>query len=424
MFINPGGPGGSVDEVRAEGESLDAVGHGRFDVVGWDVRGAGASRHVRCFRNDGSRPKFFRNWSIPTTLQASRRYVRKTARLARRCGRLSGRLLRHISTADTARDLDYLRQKVGDRRLTFVGISGGTFIGQTYANLFPNRVRAMVLDGVVDPVHYTQGTKAGYAHQFQYTDRAFAGFLSLCEAAGPERCALAGHGPVEPRVDALMARLRQAPIPAPSASPAGRLTYGDALSAIVLNMSGSPGTWPDFAAALESAAEGDGSDLLTAGRVLTGAFSSAASAPGLPAIGLTCADSPARQGPHAWRSVVDRLSAVSFSFGPVISWWRWAPCASWPARSADRYTGPWNATTKNPILVIGTRFDSNTPFAAARRSARRLGNAVLLTHDGYSHTSRNDPSTCVQRATTAYLTRLVAPQRGTVCPSNHRPFGD
>ena len=106
----------------------------------------------------------------------------------------------------------------------------------------------------------------------------------------------------------------------------------------------------------------------------------------------------------------------------MLTWWRWAPCASWPAHSAERYTGPWDATTKNPILVIGTRFDPNTPFADARRTARRLGNAVLLTHDGYSHTSRNDPSACVKSATTAYLTRLVTPAAGTICPSDRQPF--
>jgi pimeloyl-ACP methyl ester carboxylesterase len=422
LFINPGGPGGSVDEVRADGETLDGLGHGRFDVVGWDIRGAGASTHVRCFRDERRRSRFFRHWSIPTTRRASRRYVRKTARLARRCGRLSGRLLKHMSTADTAHDLDYLRRLVGDRRLTYLGLSGGTFIGQTYANMFPRRVRAMVLDGVLDPVRYTQGTLANYVHELRYTDRAFAGFLSLCERAGPARCALAGQGPVAPRVDALLAGLRQAPIPAPSASPAGTLTYGDALSAIVVNMSRSPGSWPTFAAAIESAAQGDGSQLATASRALTGAFSSTMTAPGLPAIGLTCADSPVHRGPHDWRSVVDRLSRISFSYGPVLTWWRWAPCASWPAHSAERYTGPWDATTKNPILVIGSRFDPNTPFADARRTARRLGNAVLLTHDGYGHTSRNDPSACVKSATTAYLTRLLTPAAGTICPSDRQPF--
>ena len=156
--------------------------------------------------------------------------------------------------------------------------------------------------------------------------------------------------------------------------------------------------------------------------MLTAAFSSQDSAPGLAAVGLICADSPARQGPGAWRDVLDRLTEVSSIYGPVITWWRWAPCASWPARSADRYTGPWNAETRNPVLVIGTRFDPNTPYGNARRAARRLGNAVLLTHDGYSHTSPRDPSACVENATSEYLVNLATPPPGTVCPSDRQPF--
>ncbi len=296
LFVNPGGPSGSVFQVRNEGENLDAKGKGRFDVVGWDVRGRAQSTHVRCFRNDQSRLKFFRNWSIPDTRQASLAMVRKSAGLGRRCGRLSGRLLRHISTADTARDLDYLRRLVGDRRLTYMGISAGTFIGQTYANMFPRRVRAMVLDGVLGPVAFTKGPKANYVNELKYTDRAFDGFLSLCEKAGPERCELAGHGPVAPRVGALLERLRRGPIPAPG-SPGGQLTYGEALQALVAQMSGSPGSWPGLAASLEQAVEGDGSELEVWSSALTDAFSRSSPGPGLPAFALTCADSPARQSP-------------------------------------------------------------------------------------------------------------------------------
>ena len=422
MFVNPGGPSGSAQYVRESGTELDAAGQGRFDVVGWDIRGAVDSTHVRCFRSEQSLAQFFGAWSIPTPGFDSSGIRDTTAALARRCGEVSGGLLRHISTADTARDLDYLRRLVDDRKLTYVGNSAGTFIGQTYAAMFPRRVRALVLDGLVDPEAFTRGTEAGYANQLAATDRGFDGFLSLCESAGPDRCALAGSGPVAARVDALLADLRRAPIPAPLADPPGELTYGDALSAIIIEMSSGPSTWPDLAAQLEQAARGDGSALATKGRVLTAAFSSQDSAPGLAAVGLICADSPARQGPGAWRGVLDRLTEVSSIYGPVITWWRWAPCASWPARSADRYTGPWNAETRNPVLVIGTRFDPNTPYGNARRAARRLGNAVLLTHDGYSHTSPRDPSACVENATSEYLVNLATPPPGTVCPSDRQPF--
>ena len=91
-------------------------------------------------------------------------------------------------------------------------------------------------------------------------------------------------------------------------------------------------------------------------------------------------------------------------------------------RGQDNYRGPWDASTPNPILLIGTRHDPNTAYANAVRTARRLGNAVLLTQDGYGHLSFQDPSTCVEEARTAYLVHLVTPPRGTVCPSDRQPF--
>ena len=136
---------------------------------------------------------------------------------------------------------------------------------------------------------------------------------------------------------------------------------------------------------------------------------------------LLCADSPARQNARQWPQVVHRLEAVSRIGGPVMGWLH-AACAAWPTRSADRYTGPWNAATANPILLIGTRFDPATPLANAKLAERRLGNAVLLTHDGYGHVSQADPSTCVMQALGRYFTGLTTPARGTICPSDRGPF--
>ena len=424
LFVNPGGPAGSVDQVRRGGAELSATLQGRFDIVGWDVRGAGESARVRCFRTERSWRRFFSGWAlpIPGTAKASLRFLHKAAALTRRCGELSGSLLAHISTADTVRDLDYLRRQVGDQRLTYYGISGGTFIGETYANLFPHRVRAIELDAIVDPVAYTKGDEAGYTNMLQGADQGFKNFLSLCQRAGPTRCALAGHGSVAHRVDGLMVRLKRRPISPPSGSPRGRLTYADALQAILVGLSAGPAAWPQMATAFQAAIRGHGSKLLSLSRSLTTAFSDQVMAPGLPAIGLVCADSPAQQAPSAWHKVRTHFTRVSHIYGPVIFWWRWAMCAQWPARSAHRYTGPWNAKTRTPVLVIGTDHDPNTPYANARRVARLLGNAVLLTHDGYSHTSPLDPSACIKRATNAYLVHLNTPVRGTVCPSNHQPF--
>ena len=421
LFVNPGGPGDSgVAMVADRGEALDALTQGRFDIVGWDLRGgAGASAPVRCFANADERASFWQDLPVPTTRAEEQRYLAKTIALAQRCGAVNGELLAHISTADTARDLDYLRQLVGDRQLTYFGESFGTLIGQTYANLFPRRVRAMVLDGLIDPVASAAGTEAVAASGLAATDRVFNQFLRLCQAAGPDRCALAGHGPVVPRVNQLLNRLRQAPIPAPSADPPGELTYGEALTALKLVALPDPSLWPVAAVALESAIQGDASLAETIARGATTdqvrmLYQEQGAA-------LVCADSPARHPASVWLRVVDRLEDISRIGGPIVGW-QLAPCASWPTSSANRYTGPWNATTEHPILVIGTRFDPNTPLRNAQLAARRLGNAVLLTHDGYGHTSHRDPSTCVIQATSRYLVNLTTPPPGTVCPSDRLPF--
>jgi pimeloyl-ACP methyl ester carboxylesterase len=421
LFFNPGGPGDSgVAAVANRGEALDAMTGGRFDIVGWDIRGSAGSAPVTCFADASERAAFWEDLPVPTTRAEERRYLAKTIELAQRCGERNGELLAHISTADTARDLDHLRWLVGDRKLSYLGESFGTLIGQTYANLFPRRVRAMALDGVVDPVASAAGAAAVLASGLADTDRVFREFLRLCEAAGPDRCALAGHGTsAAERAKAVLARLRHTPIPAPSATPPGELTYGEALTALRLAALPDPALWPLAAALLEQAAQGDASELET---IASGATSDNVRVlVQEQGVALVCADSPAPQDARAWPRVVRRLEAVSRIGGPVVGWHN-APCASWPTRSAHRYTGPWDARTPNPILLIGTRFDPNTPLRNAQRAARRLGNAVLLTHDGYGHLSHSDPSRCVVQASGRYLVDLTTPPRGTVCPSDRLPF--
>jgi pimeloyl-ACP methyl ester carboxylesterase len=419
LFVNGGGASGSVEPVRSEGARLDALGQGRFDVVGWALRGgAGAEPMVRCFASQQSRKRFWGGLSIPSTRAQSLAYLPKTVAYAGRCGALSGSLLAHVSTTDDARDLDFLRRLVGDRRLTYWAVSYGTFLGETYANMFPHRVRAMTLDGLVDPRIVIRGAAARFANGVSALDRGLQVLESLCQRAGPSRCALAGHGAVAPRVARLLARLRRGPIPAPTAKPRGALSYGD-LSAVLLASLTNPAAWPQLAQDLQQAANGDGSAVATQARtVLAGTRSAAADSQ----TAIICTDSPARQGPSAWPNVIARLTRVSQVGGPFVGWNSWAPCASWPARAVERYIGPWNRRTKNPILVIGTTHDPATPYANARSVADLLGNAILLTHDGYGHTSEADPSQCVLHATSAYLAELITPPKGTICRSDRQPF--
>ena len=424
LFINPGGPGDTgIGLVSGDPDGVDALGGGRFDVVSWDPRGTNASTRVRCFENRQSEARFWAGVSIPTTNAASKRYRRKSAALARRCGEVSGRLLPHISTADTARDMDHLRELVGEEKLTYVGFSYGTMLGQTYANMFPDRVRAMLIDGVVDPVSYSKSSEAYIAGGVASADVVFDQLLSLCEGAGPERCALAGgrHTAAE-RFQRLVERLKRAPIPAPGAKPPlssrEKLSYADLLLSQFNPLRG-PDLWPQDARDIAAALGGDGSALETeaAGFTTPAGFAGYTTS-----AAISCADAPARKGSRDWPRVIKRFTRISRLYGPVLGWGLWAPCASWPVRGEDNYRGPWNAATPNPILVIGTTGDPATAYANSVRSAQLLGNAVLLTHEGYGHVSFRNPSACIERAYVDYLTELITPPPGTVCQSDQQPF--
>lgn len=420
IFVNPGGPGQSgVELVRGGGDTFDEWGRGRFDVVGWDPRGTNDSTPVQCFHSTAAEARFWQGMSIPSTRVGSVAYQRRAVALARRCGAVSGRLLSYISTADTVRDLDALRRLVGDRRLTYVGLSYGSVIGQTYANMFPRRVRAMLLDGIVDAEVFTTSAEARTVRDVSAADEVFDQFLKLCQRAGPSSCALAGHGrTVAQRVAMLFRRAREAPIPAPRTNPPSRLTYGDLLVSTFTPLR-LPLTWPKFAADLDAAAAGDATALKNAAQAMQ---TPAGFAAATTSAAIACSDGPARLPSSAWPRAIARFSASGKLWGAVLGWWLWAPCASnWPARGPHRYTGPWNAQTKK-ILLISARYDAGTPYRNARAVEKRLGNAVLLTLNGYGHPSYQVPSSCVDRARTRYLVRLVTPPRGRVCQPDQHPF--
>ncbi len=423
LFINPGGPGETgVGLLQGDPVGVDAIGGGRFDVVSWDPRGTNASTRVLCFRSERAEARFWAGASPPMTRAASERFRRKSVDLARRCGEVSGWLLPHLSTADTARDLDHLRVLMGEEKLTYIGLSYGTYIGQTYANMFPDRVRAMLLDGVVDAIEYSKSAEARSAMWVSSADEVFDRFLSLCESAGPERCALAGGGQTAAgRFDRLLARLKRAPIPAPGATPPlssrQTLSYTDLLLSQLQPLR-SPVTWPANAADLDAALRGDGSALENgasgilapagwAGETISGA--------------IQCADAGTQLSSRAWLKVIKQLERISWLEGRIQGW-EWAPCASWPVQGQDTYRGPWNASTPNPILLINQRYDPNTGYANAVRAEQYLANAVLLTHEGYGHLFGQNPSDCVDKAMVDYLVDLITPPKGTVCQSNQQPF--
>ena len=281
-----------------------------------------------------------------------------------------GELLSHISTADTARDLDRLRELSGEDQLTYVGFSYGGMLGQTFANMFPERVRAMMLDGIVDAVEYTASAEARAANNASSTDEVFDAFAELCDEAGPSRCALAGHPgqTAAQRVDQLFETLRTGTIPAPNADPPGDLVYSDLQLSSFSNLR-NPNLWPAWAEQLNAAADGDASQLKTDAQQWQAPKSWAESTK---SAAVSCLDGPAGVSSTDWPTVIPELDQISRWEGAIQGWWLWAPCASnWPAHGDDRYAGPWDATTETPILVIGTLHDPNTGYQNAQRVTER-----------------------------------------------------
>src|SRR5829696_3492410 len=286
LFLNPGGPGNSgLQFLPGMYAALLPAVPARFDIVAFDPRGIGQSAPVRCFASPAEQAAFMPrvaeiSGAVPRVAVGADEeaaLLRAIEDLGRRCGERNAGLLPHLSTFNVAQDLDRLRQAVGDPRLSYLGVSYGTYLGATYANLFPDRIRAMVLDGVLNPPSYTSFDHGDGAVVGPDTDSylrilsnqgaadTFEAFLEECVAAGVARCAFAAPSTVETRAkfDALMDRLRTSP--AILIGPAGTLTVTYSLVvAVVFELLNSAPTWPLLAQALQHLAEGDTVGFLTA----------------------------------------------------------------------------------------------------------------------------------------------------------------
>jgi pimeloyl-ACP methyl ester carboxylesterase len=439
LFFNPGGPGGAGTSFLPAIFALDLFPvplRARFDVVSWDPRGVGASTAIQCFGSQRAENRFF--GQVPDGFPVGRAqmdtWIRGYVRFGERCARRNGELLRHVSTADVARDMDLLRRAVGSPRLNYLGVSYGTFLGATYANLFPKRVRAMVLDGNINPQAWIHRQERANGGRFLGTElrlgtdrgtlRTLHAFLDLCGGVDTTRCAFsAGSGAAtRTKFAALLRRLH-------ADSAGAQLSYaelvGETANALdtVEQLGDDPG-WSQLARLLQQAWVGTtqpGSPLSALSpRSVTAARRRYAGQEQQYAV--YCAESP-NPRPAAFRAL-DRLAFERS--GAIGRFWSWLsePCGSWPAKAADRYTGPWDRRTANPVLVIGNTHDPSTPFHEARAMARQLARARLLTVDGYGHTTLLNPSSCAQRYEIRYLVDKTLPPKGARCRQDQKPFTD
>jgi pimeloyl-ACP methyl ester carboxylesterase len=391
LLVNPGGPGGSgVEFARFFRFSQDI--HDRFDVIGFDPRGVGESRGLTC--GGEVVEAFFALDSDPDNPAESAALDQGAEAIAADCGADDGDVLAHVGSDDVVRDMDSIRAALGEDTISFYGFSYGTLLGARYAEMFPDRTRAVVLDGVVDPSHdFTEWL----TEQTRGFERAIAGVFDACaqHPGCPEMGASAAY-------DQVLARVEAEPLPAGGGNVLGP---GDLATAAIF-ATYDPGSWPDLFDGLAAALDGDGSGLyeLAATYHQFGEFTQYAA--------VECVDSPHPAGADPYRVFAAELEAISPRFGPAIANELLA-CAFWPVEPVGD-PQPVTAAGAPPILVIGNTGDAATPFEQAQRVAETLESGVLLTYEGEGHTSYGS-SACVDDAVSAYLLDLAPPAEGTVC---------
>jgi pimeloyl-ACP methyl ester carboxylesterase len=431
LFVNPGGPGGSGIDFVLFAAALLAPPEvlARFDLVGFDPRGVGRSTALKCFGNAKQALATFVPFPFPITPEEEAVWISGELELVGSCDQRAGRIHDHMTTADVAKDLDLLRAAVGDESLNYVGYSYGSYLGVTYANLFPDKVRAVVVDGVLDPVAWATGVgDESDAIPFSTRLRSSVGaqstlgeFFRLCDAGA---CAF---GPASTtRFAALADQLRAAPLVI--AFPDGSVlvfTY-QALIANALGAMYDSSSWPSFAQflfAVESLASPQGLGARLQAFWDQAGFTTKRGFPNYPSFEagprVFCSDSDNPTTYAAW----PLAAAGDLEGGYFGAIWTWISslCATWGGPAASRFAGPFGAATAKPVLVVGNRFDPATPYHGAQAVASLLPSSVLLTLDGWGHTSLL-LSQCVTAAVTNYLITLATPPQGTVCSQDFVPF--
>lgn len=412
LLVNPGGPGASgVAFVRQDYPLFSPALRAHFDIVGFDPRGVGASNPVTC-ENGKALGTYLGLDPAPQTPSQIATVVAATRRFDASCLADSGRaLLANVSTLDAARDMDRIRIALGEAKLNYFGFSYGTFLGATYAGLFPTHIRAMALDGAIDPALTTQQLDLQQAKGFEVDlDDA----LAACQASPScplHQLADSSHVSVHQELDKALARIQAGP-PLATSSGTRTLSEGGAYLGIVASLYSSS-TWAQLDQGLAGVLQGHGGTLLALadaynGRRPNGTYSNETAAN----TAINCLDSPVPPHLSTYEADAKTFAKAAPVFGPLLAWSPLA-CKYWPVPPSG---SPHAITAKGapPIVVVGTTADPATPYAGAVALAHQLASGVLITHVGVGHTGYVD-STCVQGAVDAYLIHLKVPKNGLVC---------
>ncbi|HET7530841.1 MAG TPA: alpha/beta hydrolase [Mycobacteriales bacterium] len=404
LIINPGGPGASgVDYERGSAETFAGV-TSHLDLVSFDPRGVGRSRPIRCV-SSSRLDAFIHVDPTPDDAQEHASLVASSRRFADACFAGNHDYLEHVGTLDAARDMDVLRAALGDRKLTYYGASYGTYMGAKYAQLFPRRIRAMVLDGALDPSQPTIAENRVQAIGFE-TD--LRDFLASCADSG--HCPL-GSTPesAEQGLDELAARIDREPLSVGSRS----LGPGEFFEGLALGLY-SPSYWGGLQAALGQAKDGSGGYLLQFSDALTerhddGSYSNLVESN----LAINCIDRPSPRDVATFDAAARSFAKFSPHFGAAIAYGS-LPCAFWRVPAVEQAHAV-SAPGAPPIVVIGTTRDPATPYVWAKALARQLSSGVLVTYDGDGHTAYQRGNACISNAVNRYLTDRVVPRNGLRC---------
>lgn len=406
LIINPGGPGGSGVE-SAVYLTLDPTYGGlpedvtsRFDIVGFDPRGVGRSAPVECY-TDKQLDASFGLDPDPVGDEFTAELSRME-QVAATCAGKYGDALNHFSTRQTAHDMDAIRTAVGDERMTYLGFSYGTLLGAVYAQLYPEQIRAMVLDGAVDAEEDGIAASEGQAAGFEL---AFSNFVDWCDGT-PAEC------PLGPDTRAAVTGAIESARADPVAGSDGRVaTAGWVFWAVVSTMY-QQGLWPELGAAIDQLDGGDPSGVFELVDVYTGRDADGDYPNLFDALtAVNCVDDDTEVTVEQAQVLRDEWRDKYPIFGPSLAV-SLLGCAVWPAEPDPYPTGP--AEGAPPILVVGTTGDPATPYESTPRLAEMLEVGVVLTNEGEGHTAYPG-SRCVDDTVNAYLIDLTVPDDGTTC---------
>ncbi len=405
LFTNPGGPGASgvaflKDATKVFGR--DVLDH--FDIVSWDPRGVGNSAPVRCLDDLDA---FYAVDRSPHDAATVARNVDVTKQFVGACSARSGPELPFVSTEATARDMDAIRAAIGEDRISYMGFSYGTYLGTLYAELFPAHVRAMVLDGAVDPAESYDDSTIAQAVGFEH---ALDAFLEWCRTHGT--CHFAQGGDPRRAYDSLAAAIEAEPERGTVNGETRILGPGEFDIGIASALYQGEDGYEALGETLAETARGDGSSMLRSAdrytdRETGGKYSNETAA----LYAISCLDARAPRTVAAVEQLAARAARVAPHFGASTTWLG-LPCSFWPvpAPAAPRAL-PADGT--GPILVLGNTNDPATPYAWAQALARELHDGHLLTYHGSGHTSYGRGSACVDDAVDDYLVKLTLPATTT-----------